>query len=68
MTGRRYPWYKSAWFVRTAQVLGILEMAGGLALLAVKHDGAQGYGLLAVGAATFGSMPWISRIPPEPAE
>lgn len=65
MTGRRDPWYKRAWFVRTAQVLGILEMVGGLALLVVKHDGAQGYALLAVGAATFGSMPWVSRVHPE---
>ncbi len=62
MTSRRDPWYSSAWFVRMGQVLGILEMAGALALLVVKHDGAQGYALLAVGAATFGSMPSISRI------
>jgi hypothetical protein len=36
-------------------------MAGGLALLVVRHDEAQGYALLAIGAATFGSTPWISR-------
>ena len=45
-----------------AQVLGIIEMAGGLALLVVKHDGAQEYALLAIGAATFGSMPWMRHI------
>jgi hypothetical protein len=62
MENRRDSWYKSAWFVRMAQVLGLLEMSGGLALLEVKHDGEQGYALLAIGAATFGSMPWVSRV------
>lgn len=61
MTNQRRPWYTTVWFVRVAQLLGIAEMAGGLALLVVRHDEAQGYALLAIGAATFGSMPWISR-------
>jgi hypothetical protein len=61
MTDRADRWYNSRRFVWMAQVLGILEMAGGLVLVVVKHDGAQGFALLGVGAATFGSMPWISR-------
>ena len=61
MTSRNSPWAKSQWFIRAAQALGILEMAGGLWLLSGKQDGAQGYALLAIGAATFGSMPWITR-------
>lgn len=61
MNSRRVPWYSAAWFSRMGQVLGVVEMVGGLALLIGKHDGGQGYALLAIGAATFGSMPWISR-------
>jgi hypothetical protein len=57
MTGRRDSWYDSAWFVRLAKVLAVLEMAGGLALLVVKHDGPQGYAFLAIGAATLSSIP-----------
>jgi hypothetical protein len=40
-------------------------MAVGLVLVVVKHDEAQGYALLAIGTATFGSMPWVSRAPSE---
>jgi hypothetical protein len=42
MTNQRRPWYTTVWFVRVAQLLGIAEMAGGLALLVVRHDGGAG--------------------------
>lgn len=57
----RGPWYATVWFVRLAQLLGIAEMTGGLVLVVTKHDEAQGYALLAIGAATIGSTPWVSR-------
>lgn len=60
MTGRKL-WFRSAWFVVMAQVLGMLEMLSGLALILLKRDKAQGYTLLGVGAATVGSMPWFRR-------
>lgn len=61
MRDQKGAWYGTAWFIRAAQVLGILEMAGGLGILVGKQDGAQGYALLAIGAATLGSTPWITR-------
>jgi hypothetical protein len=59
------PWYKTTWFLRAARTLGIAEMGGGLVLIVSRHDEAQGYALLAIGAATFGSMPLVSRAPSE---
>ena len=38
MTKSKKAWYTTVWFVRVAQLLGIAEMAGGLALLVVRHD------------------------------
>jgi hypothetical protein len=54
VTDNQERWYNSTAFIRGAQILGIVEMVGGLALLLLKHDGAGGWSLLAVGAATFG--------------
>jgi hypothetical protein len=61
MTNPRRPWSTTTWFVLAAQLLGISETAGGLSLIVIRHDGGQGYALLAIGAATFGSTPWASQ-------
>lgn len=59
MTHDKSPWYITTVSIRVAQFVGIAEMLGGLAVLVVKHDEAQGFAFLCIGAATFGSMPWI---------
>lgn len=43
------------WMATAGAILGIAEMLAGVALLVLRNDGAGGYGLLAIGAGTFGS-------------
>jgi hypothetical protein len=61
MINQNSAWYATPFFIRAMQLLGLFEMVGGLALLVLKHDAVQGFALLAIGAGTFGSMPWLGR-------
>lgn len=46
-----------------ADLLGIAEILGGLALLAFRQDATQGFALMAIGAATSGGSAglWARR-------
>ena len=65
-SGQMCSWFKSRWFVRAAQSLGVAEIVGGLGLLVLGHDGVQGFALLGIGAGTLGSAPWVGRTAAKP--